>query len=570
MASQQPRRPLSPPGNDAPAVPKAAQRAYLPALDELNAAVGLLHEFFPWADIAALRRKLERYAPLDATADLVANTLLDQGPPKALSAGTVTVLDARHMFRSAEYKRAVSRLLTDEFKGLSKATIEAVLAENGHSFTHSRETLKAIAKRSWRFALSAWWNRRKPISDLPPGPYRGATGSVELNRELQLLDAPAREKQATSDYELARKINEEEHASLGLLTECGCCFADVVWEDVAACANGHVFCSDCLVRTAQTSTSCTIRCISASTPESCAAPVPRAVLEAALPGPVRRALDDRAARFSVAQSNLRLLSCPFCPYAVCEETPEYRVKFQARLSFYLVLFTLLRLLSVRSACAFVILVCVHSCMLLTERANRHFFGLLGADAGARAIAAKRRGTRFVCRNPECGLASCTLCDKAWPSTASHNCVEDEKEKLRLFVELAMAEAVKRTCPKCRCAFVKDGGCNKMTCPCGYRMCYLCRANLAEEGYKHFCQHFRPLGDGGPCRLCQRCHLYGELDDDMMARAAGKQAEKTYIAAHGDPTQRARRSRRENALSSVEMERDLALLFWESVLAVNSN
>ncbi|EJD46990.1 hypothetical protein AURDEDRAFT_102856 [Auricularia subglabra TFB-10046 SS5] len=559
MASQQPRRPLSPPFDAAPTVPKAARRAFLPALDELNAAVALLHEFFPWADIAALRQKLTDYSSLDAMSDLVANTLLDQGLPKASPAGTVTVLDARHLFRSAEYKRAVSKLLTGEFKGLSKATIETVLAEHGHSYTHSRETLKAVAKRSWRFALSAWWNRRTPISDLPPGPYRGATGSVELNRELQLLDAPAREKQRASDYELARKINEEEHASLGLLTEY-----------VAACANGHVFCSECLLRTAQTSTSCAVRCISASTSESCAAPVPRAVLEAALPGSVLEALDDRAARFSVAQTNMRLLSCPFCPFAVWEETPEYHVRFQARLSFYLVLFALLQLLSVVSLNAFVIIACVHSCMSLTDRANRHFFGLLGADAGARAIAAKRRGMRFVCRNPDCGLASCMLCDKAWPSTASHNCAEDEKEKLRLFVEQAMAEAVKRTCPKCRCAFVKDGGCNKMTCPCGYKMCYLCRANLAEEGYKHFCQHFRPLGDGGPCRQCQRCHLYGELDDDMLARAAGKQAEKTYIAAHGDPTQRVRRSRRENALSSVEMERDLALLFWDSVLVVDSN
>ncbi|KAJ3528920.1 hypothetical protein NMY22_g9211 [Coprinellus aureogranulatus] len=95
---------------------------------------------------------------------------------------------------------------------------------------------------------------------------------------------------------------------------------------------------------------------------------------------------------------------------------------------------------------------------------------------------------FHCRNAEngCGVVSCRKCRKKAHGTKL--CEEDEglKEE-RLVVEEAMSKALVRNCPKCGNAFVKTGGCNKMTCPsCGTASCYLCR-QIITDGYKHFSQ-----------------------------------------------------------------------------------
>ncbi|MCJ1422869.1 hypothetical protein MMC29_000749 [Sticta canariensis] len=105
-------------------------------------------------------------------------------------------------FRLDSYKRAVRLALYQEFKTLSKITVDAVMAEHNHSYTRSRSTLEGIAAKSWRQNISkifATW-RRSERNVLEPHPMvrwtlsgEGAnakipelkkTGSVELDREL--------------------------------------------------------------------------------------------------------------------------------------------------------------------------------------------------------------------------------------------------------------------------------------------------------------------------------------------------------------------------------------------------
>jgi hypothetical protein len=61
----------------------------------------------------------------------------------------------------------------------------------------------------------------------------------------------------------------------------------------------------------------------------------------------------------------------------------------------------------------------------------------------------------------CGRSSCLICGRAWVE-GLHTCWEDEQEGLRLAVERAMSDAVKRTCPSCGVAFQKESGCNKVS------------------------------------------------------------------------------------------------------------
>ena len=105
--------------------------------------------------------------------------------------------------------------------------------------------------------------------------------------------------------------------------------------------------------------------------------------------------------------------------------------------------------------------------------------------------------------------------------------------LRTQVEQAMSMAVKRVCPRCNTSFVKNSGCNKLTCPCGYKMCYVCRKDIggngdgADVGYRHFCQHFRPHGDARKCNECNLCNLWEAEDTDEVLAKAKEEAERKW-------------------------------------------
>ncbi|CAD6222089.1 GSCOCG00012991001-RA-CDS, partial [Cotesia congregata] len=89
---------------------------------------------------------------------------------------------------------------------------------------------------------------------------------------------------------------------------------------------------------------------------------------------------------------------------------------------------------------------------------------------------------FKCLNPECMKESCIQCKE--PNHVPYKCGElDKKDKARKYIEEKMTQALTRTCYQCKRAFFKEEGCNKMLCPCGAMMCYIC--NQPVKGYDHF-------------------------------------------------------------------------------------
>jgi hypothetical protein len=96
--------------------------------------------------------------------------------------------------------------------------------------------------------------------------------------------------------------------------------------------------------------------------------------------------------------------------------------------------------------------------------------------------------------------------------------------------------VPRECPKCKYKFVKTDGCNKMTCRCGAKICYICRVII--DDYTHFDQTPHHRG-GVPAN--GRCPLYSNNNELHVQNviAAGEKAKqelsKKGVNLKHDPT-----------------------------------
>ncbi|KAH7701107.1 hypothetical protein AAVH_31764 [Aphelenchoides avenae] len=118
---------------------------------------------------------------------------------------------------------------------------------------------------------------------------------------------------------------------------------------------------------------------------------------------------------------------------------------------------------------------------------------------------------FSCQNPNCEYQFCRLCEQPWGddhfgvSCEQLGSVSDKEQRE---LEKKLTEIVLRKCPKCGLTFLKETGCNKMTCRCGVKQCYVCKASPIE--YDHFCSHLRdPLSQQTKCTKCNKTCLLWE-------------------------------------------------------------
>ena len=104
-------------------------------------------------------------------------------------------------------------------------------------------------------------------------------------------------------------------------------------------------------------------------------------------------------------------------------------------------------------------------------------------------------------------------------------------KGRLTVEEAITAAKVRHCPSCKKSFIKESGCNKITCSCGIKVCYLCQKKIND--YSHFCQKAHCTH-----KDCNGCPLYTKAEeDDLRAMreaglAAAEQVKEANIDVNG--------------------------------------
>ncbi|KAK6337712.1 hypothetical protein TWF696_001195 [Orbilia brochopaga] len=511
-----------------------------------NQCLETLHEIFPDADPGDLRYRINSKFQERIELSEQLKMLLEQsqmGRKLKHNVGNNGTLQPWARFRSNEYIKAVESNLRKEFKSLSRSTILAVMAENNNHYMKSRAILIDINKKSWRSKIASWLSLRPKSEEPRAMPRIVATGCKELDDELWELGHADRARQASSDLAIAQDLNEKQYEEAGALLECECCFGDYAFEMMSACCHGHLFCHTCVVNAAkegvygQTTSLVkekgSLRCLSSVADPPCDGYIPLDLVSQALPEEMFRAMEDKFTEDDLAHCGLPMAKCPFCMYAEADEIPTWAVRKGAAYATAALAFILLSAspsIVLIPATAMLLALCyIYMFEVISAHQTVYLEDIL-LDLTKRAVKQqfeKQREQMFQCRNPTvCGKKSCRDCGKEWKPF--HKCFENEEEALRLCVENAMAAAIKRTCPTCGTSFVKSDGCNRLTCVCGYVMCYVCRADLNGIGYKHFCQHFRQV-PGTACTECDNCDLYVQEDESLVLKIAGEKAQAEWLA-----------------------------------------
>ncbi|KAK2779673.1 ring finger domain-containing protein [Colletotrichum kahawae] len=133
---------------------------------------------------------------------------------------------------------------------------------------------------------------------------------------------------------------------------------------------------------------------------------------------------------------------------------------------------------------------------------------------------------FRCANPECEIVSCRLCKEEThvPRTCEEAAADNGISERRK-IEEAMSSALIRKCNKCGTPFIKEEGCNKMTCTrpgCRNVQCYVCSQSCT---YNHFDDSSRG-GKKGNCPLFEKT----EQRHEKEVRQAEEEARQKILAA----------------------------------------
>ena len=474
-------------------------------------------------------------------------------------------ISADDLFRTHAYIAASTKALMLEFRSSSKSSVDAVLAEVNFSYSKARPILLDIAnKTKWAmFTQAIGWKRRRNVDDAPAMLFSrtvdgkpqdlAASGSHQLDHELELLYVKPALQQRTqalevTDHALAMSLNQEEATEAAALFECQVCYNEVPFEDVTCCTTAeHEVCLDCVRRTLHEAVFGqgwhrsvdveygTLKCLSTS---DCSGRIPPFLVQRAVTSQPSgtntwKLFESRLFDANVQTADMVLVRCPFCHYAEAERSLDSTTARSLRWSIRKPAVSTVAFIFMLELLPTLFFLLGPLLLFFPSYATRLFYTALAH------IALRNRRSKFRCLNPSCSRSSCLTCSKAWHDP--HICHEPLIVSLRTSVEAARTAAIKRVCPRCGTAFVKSSGCNKLTCVCGYAMCYLCRANIGKagaagnaegaEGYRHFCEHFRPTA-GKKCTECDKCDLYREEDEDEAVKRAGELAEQEWRHREG--------------------------------------
>ncbi|KAF9977542.1 hypothetical protein BGZ73_005671 [Actinomortierella ambigua] len=253
--------------------------------------------------------------------------------------GPEPLIEPWEYIRSPEYIKCVRRQLYNEFPKVWKSTIKAVMAENNFDYVRTYDRLLQLeTENSW----SRWFSdvlsfiQRAKIS-------KSGVDPPEFLEDLAAFHRRERDRQSAQDQTVAQELNTEEYRTHGQTIECGCCYSDFCFEEMAACQEGHLFCKDCIQRYVQeglfgqgelrgagaggrareggNTLAHAIRCIESS---GCQALFSEAMLEWALTPAMYEQYTRVAFQADLDRSGLEMVGCPFCDYAEVDEPLRFR------------------------------------------------------------------------------------------------------------------------------------------------------------------------------------------------------------------------------------------------------
>ncbi|KAK3352701.1 hypothetical protein B0T25DRAFT_454088 [Lasiosphaeria hispida] len=135
---------------------------------------------------------------------------------------------------------------------------------------------------------------------------------------------------------------------------------------------------------------------------------------------------------------------------------------------------------------------------------------------------------FRCLNPECAVVSCRHCRQE--THVPKTCEEAAREvghSARHAIEEAMSQALIRRCNKCTTPFIKEHGCNKMTCTrpgCRNIQCYVCSQSCEYS-------HFDDAGRGGKNG---NCPLFDSVEERHEAEVKEAEDKARKLVAEQNP------------------------------------
>ncbi|MGH0157744.1 UNVERIFIED_CONTAM: hypothetical protein FKN15_058334 [Acipenser sinensis] len=132
---------------------------------------------------------------------------------------------------------------------------------------------------------------------------------------LLALQMNEEQYQKHEDFLLALQMNEEQYQKDGQLIECLCCYGEFAFEELTQCADGHLFCKECLVKYAQEAVFGAGRSELSCMDGTCQCSFPTSELEKVLPENVLCKYYERLAEEAVAATCAdELVRCPFCSF----------------------------------------------------------------------------------------------------------------------------------------------------------------------------------------------------------------------------------------------------------------